>query len=149
MILRNHAIKGTSNRRQLLRMAAWFLPVLAASKLFPQKPTTSETSGGSPQHKHKPFLIVSGFLTGNDFRELSEDEKTAFLEGVWDGYAFALSFAGEPPAALLTFSDCIPHLQNDQLLAIVNKFMQEHPERWGDPMAAIVYAASPKKCWDF
>jgi hypothetical protein len=139
-------MRGLMNRRKLFGLIAWLLPVLAAPKLFPQKPTTSETSA-SLRH-HKPFVIWSGFLTGNAFRELSEAEKAAYLEGIWDGYVLALSFAG-PPAAVPTLIGCIPHLQNDQLLAIVNKHMQEHPERWGDPMGLIVYNALPKECWDF
>ncbi len=122
-------------------------PTAYIEPLLPQKPTTSETSGSRPQHKHKPFIIWTGFLTGNAFRELSEAEKIAYLMGIWDGYIFALSFAGEPPATVQTFIDCIPHLENHQLLAIVNKYMQEHPERWGDPMGSIVSAALPKECW--
>lgn len=149
MIFQNCGTIGTSNRRQLLRMAAWLLPVLASSRLFPQKPTAPETSGSLPQHKHKPFVIWTGFLTGNAFRELSTAEKTVYLEGIWDGYVFALSFGGEPPTAVPTLTGCIPHLQNDQLLAIVNKYIQEHPERWGDPMGLTVFNALPKECWDF
>lgn len=142
-------MKGPLNRRKLFGLMASLLPVLAASKLFPQKPTTPETSGSLPQHKHKPFVIWTGFLTGNAFRELSTAEKTVYLEGIWDGYVFALSFGGEPPTAVPTLTGCIPHLQNDQLLAIVNKYIQEHPERWGDPMGLTVFNALPKECWDF
>ncbi len=123
------------------------MPVLASSRLYPQKPITSKASGNL--HKHKPFVEWTGFRTGNVFRELSEADQTVYLEGIWDGYIFALSFAGELPAAVQTLTDCIPHLRSDQLLAIVNKYMQEHPERWGDPMGVIVFDALPKQCWDF
>ena len=147
MILDNRGIESTSNRRQLLRMAAWLLPVLAASRLQPQKRSTSETSENAPQAQ--TIHIWSGFLTGNAFRELALAEKTAYLEGIWDGYVFALSFAGKPPAAVKALFNCIPHLQNEQLLAIVNKYMQERPERWGDPIGLIVYNTVPKECWEF
>ena len=41
---------------------------------------------------------------------------------------------------------CAPDLMQDQLLAIVEQYMKEHPERWGDPMNMIVYLALPASC---
>ena len=56
---------------------------------------------------------------------------------------------GNPPQLFRPLSTVFRHMQSDQLLAIVNKYMQEHPERWGDPMGEIVSNALPKECWNF
>ena len=45
-----------------------------------------------------------------------------------------------------TLHDCIPDLESDQLLAIVNKYMDQHLERWRDSMNMIVFSALPANC---
>ena len=123
-------------RRHLLTMAVWVLPSLAVA----QTPGISK-SGGTPFGE--PFL--QGFLKGNDFRRLSEPEKTAYLMGIWDGYMFAPAIGGRATNDQ-TLHDCIPDLVPDQLLAIVTKYMDEHPERWGDSMNLMVFNALPANC---
>jgi len=132
---------NSSNRRQLLKMVSWLLPFLATARLSSQTPTTQEKDGLVPLGN--PF--VGGFLTGNDFRRLSEAEKTAYLMGVWDGYLYAPAIGGKSENDQV-LKECIPGLQSDQLLAIVNKYVRENPEQWGGPMNEIVFAALPKEC---
>jgi hypothetical protein len=95
----------------------------------------------------KPFgePFMPGFYTGNDFRQLSEPEKTVYLMGLWDGYMFAPAIGGKAINDQI-LHDCVPGLMPHQLLAIVNKYMNEHPERWGDSMNWIVFNALPSNC---
>ena len=86
-----------------------------------------------------------GFLRGNGFRTLSEPEKTAYLMGIWDGYMFAPAIGGRS-ANDQTLHDCVPDLVPDQLLAIVTKYMDAHPETWGNSMNWIVFSALPANC---
>jgi hypothetical protein len=122
-------------------LAGWILPSFAISQAQQHPPA------GSSKDKFKAFgePTMRGFLTGNDFRRFSEPEKTAYLMGIWDGYMFAPAIGGRAINDQ-TLHDCIPGIESDQLLAIVNKYMDEHPERWGDPMNGIVFGALPANC---
>jgi|GEM_PF-5021130 len=133
-------MRGYLNRRKLIGLMAWLLPGPAITKLLAQQPAPGKSEFlpiGEP--------TMGGFLKGNDFRQRSEAEKTAYLMGVWDGYMFAPAIGGKAKNDQILY-DCIPNLLADQLLAIVNKYMDEHPENWGWPMNLIVYAALPKSC---
>lgn len=132
-------MKGPLNRRKLCGLLAWFLSGQATVNLLAQHPPGKS--------EFKPFgePCLGGFLKGNDFRQLSDAEKTAYLMGIWDGYMFAPAIGGKSKNDQI-LNDCIPNLQADQLLAIVNKYMDEHPEQWGEPMNFIVYSALPKSC---
>lgn len=119
---------------------AWFLSGQATANLLAQQPPSGESDF---KPSGEPFL--GGFLKGNQFRRLSDAEKTAYLTGMWDGYMFAPAIGGKSKNDQI-LNDCIPNLQADQLLAIVNKYMDEHPEHWGESMNWIVYSALPKSC---
>lgn len=127
-------MRGVLNRRGLFRLMAWFLPSLAITDSLAQQ--------SSPW---KRAFIVGGFVTGNKFRLLSEAEKTSYLMGIFDGYLFTLSMSGKAKNAQ-TLRECIPNVQADQLLAIVRRYMDEHPEKWGDSMGLIVFDALPTNC---
>ena len=91
----------------------------------------------------EPFM--GGFLKGNDYRLLSTTEKIAYLTGIWDGYMFSPALGGKAKNDQVLF-DCLPNLVQNQLLAIVEKYMTEHPEEWGSSMNFIVFSALPKSC---
>lgn len=128
------------NRRKLFKVMAWLLPGLAISRLLAQQPTPGK-NGLEPFGE--PYM--GGFLKGNHFRQLSEAEQTAYLMGIWDGYMFAPAIGGKAKNDQILY-ECVPNLLPDQLLAIVSKYMAEHPEKWGSPMNWIVYASLPKNC---
>jgi hypothetical protein len=134
-------MRSISTRRHLLKLAIWTLPSFAIAQT-PQHSITG-SNNNKPIAFGEPFLF--GFYRGNDFRKLSEPEKATYLIGMWDGYMFAPAIGGKSINDQ-TLHDCIPDLESDQLLAIVNKYMNEHPERWGDPMNLIVFNALPANC---
>ena len=133
-------MRSVLNRRNLFGMMAWFLPSLAMAELLAQQPTP-----GKSEFKPVGEPFLGGFLKGNDFRQLSEAEETAYLMGIWDGYLFAPQLGGKAWNDKI-LSDCLSGLLADQLLAIVIKYMNDHPENWGKSMNWIVYAALPKNC---
>ena len=135
-------MSGIPTRRHLLKLAAWALPSFAIAQTA-QSPT-AVSNKGKPKPSGEPFAMTS-YCMGNDFRQLSEPEKSSYLLGMWDGFMFAPVFGGKAKNDQV-LRDCIPGLESDQLLAIVNKYMDEHPEKWGDPMGSIVFSALPPDC---
>jgi hypothetical protein len=129
-----------NDRRSLIKLIAYALPATVTTRIFAQK---VDPSSDKYKSAGEPFML--GFLRGNDFRTLSRVEKIAYVTGVWDGYMFAPALGGKSISDQVLF-DCIPGLVQDQLLAIVEKYMNEHPEVWGQSMNWIVYSALPKSC---
>jgi len=97
----------------------------------------------TPRAFGEPFM--GGFLKGNDFRTLSREERIAYVTGIWDGYMFAPALGGKAASDQALFN-CVPGLTQGQLLAIVEKYMNDHPSDWGMSMNYIVFAALPKSC---
>jgi hypothetical protein len=84
-------MRDISTRRHLLKLAVWILPSFAIAQA-PQHP-----ADGSSKDEMLAFgeLFLPGFFKDNDFRRLSEPEKTAYLMGIWDGYMFAPANGGK------------------------------------------------------
>jgi hypothetical protein len=86
------------------------------------------------------------FYNGNDYRQLADVQKTAYVVGLFDGLVAAglLGATDVAPRRLATcFGDDLPQAQ---LRAIVDKFLDEHPERWGEPMNLLLWASLPQQC---
>jgi len=98
---------------------------------------------GYQQH---PAVMRTGFLTGNDYRKLPYSEKISYISGVFDGFTNATLF-GAPDSSIQTLMNCLPHVPQDQLEAMVSKYLSENPDKWGFPMSYLVFAALPKACW--
>ena len=127
-------------RRRILMSIAWLLPAFVVTKIFSQR-TNSQKDGF--KDAAQPFL--KGCLTGNQFRKLTQPEKIAYVTGIWDGFMFSPALGGQTATDQRLY-DCVPGLMQEQLLAIVEQYMKEHPGRWGDPMNMIVYLALPASC---
>jgi hypothetical protein len=52
---------------------------------------------------------------------------------------------GAARAKMLWLENCVTGM-NDELAAIMTKFVREHPERWHEPMHAQVYTALATTC---
>lgn len=67
-----------------------------------------------------------------------------YLEGALDG----LLTAGLGLKGMQRLGHCTGQMQlvGGQLLAIVNQYMQAHPEEWGDAMPSIIFSALSDAC---
>jgi hypothetical protein len=131
-----------SKRRTFVKQIASLLPTFMVANTIAQQ-RNPEKDDMKPVAE--PFM--GGFFKGNDYRTLPQPEKIAYLTGVWDGYMFSPALGGRAKNDQVLF-DCLPNLVPDQLLAIVEKYMKEHPEKWGSSMNFIVFSALPKSCQD-
>lgn len=131
-------------RRKLIRLAC-LLPFVGSRKLFAQEYGVPVTSGGKGPVVWAYYDPGEEFLTGNQFRTYNADEQAMYLMGLWDGFLFSTAFAGDE-TDVKTLAACLRGWSNQQLLAVVKKYMEEHPENWAHPMNWILWKALPKTC---
>ncbi|WP_323122449.1 hypothetical protein [Burkholderia alba] len=96
-----------------------------------------------------PRIFLPGeFVDGNAYRQFSTLEKQRYLEGVFDGIFYAPAIAMKDLPHAVKLHDCaVNHgMTNVQMAAIVEKYMNDNPERWGDPMTNNAYTAMILAC---
>lgn len=90
-------------------------------------------------------VVTGGFLTGNSFRDLSDTEKHGYAMGFIDGVLISPIF-NAPGKELQWFERCIKGMTNKQVVAILNKFLEENPARWHEPMNILAFRAMVETC---
>lgn len=88
------------------------------------------------------------FYSGNTYLALDANSQVMYLIGVMDGLAQAPLMASRDLARAATFDNCTKTMQitGSQLHAIVNKYLFDHPERWGTQMSILVFSAMIQAC---
>lgn len=101
--------------------------------------------------------LASG-VDGNAWLKLPENVRAGYLVGVFDGWAVLQS---EGEAYRKRHSDAVPgYIENvldglkdchkgkppTQLIAIVDKYVKDHPEDWHFSMASLVSVALGEQC---
>lgn len=89
--------------------------------------------------------IDKGFMDGNDFDKMTENDKHSYVIGVIDGFLLAPIFKASHQ---LTdeWSMCISKMDSLQILAMVEKHHRQKPEMWHLPMHLLIYQASLNAC---
>lgn len=89
-----------------------------------------------------PISIKNGFGTGTEFRAWSEAEKWSYAMGFVNGISMASGVgASEKEMQWFVSSFMQPGMSNSQLAAIISKYLEEHPERWHEPLNFLSYSA--------
>lgn len=83
----------------------------------------------------KTGIHTSG-ITGNHYLTLPEIAKRAYIAGVLDGFCAAEVNDPNP-----IFNKVIEGMTLGQLKAIIEKYMQDNPQEWNNPMSVIVTVA--------
>lgn len=89
--------------------------------------------------------VPVGYVTGVDYREFSKSERMFYLIGTVDGFVAAALFDGKD-AVTLWLNQCIKGVTSVQLTAIVDTFLDSHPERWDQGMNILAYGALLHAC---
>jgi hypothetical protein len=76
-----------------------------------------------------PFLLEHGYLTGGDYLLKPEAERHAYTEGVLDG-VFSSTMLGGDLAVIEKIKSCLLPMKSNQVMAIFDKYLREHPEEW-------------------
>lgn len=104
--------------------------------------------------------IPGGYVTGTDFRKMSAMEQSGYATGLIDGYLTAPHFSGASPGwkGLHTCitqrnydnpnggTDAPRGMTNEQVTAILAKYLADHPEDWHRPMNMVGILAFYKSC---
>ncbi len=90
-------------------------------------------------------LVKGGFLTGNSFRAATDNEKIGYAMGFIDGVFVAPIFAA-PIKEIKWVEKCVDGMTNKQVVAILNKFLDDNPARWHEPMNILAWAAIKTVC---
>lgn len=80
-------------------------------------------------------------LTGNDYQKLPVGFRTTYIIGILDGISAANDLLGKPNPHLSNFLEYTKGMTGGQLVAIVDKFLAEHPEGWHYTMGSSVVMA--------
>ena len=97
-------------------------------------------------------------IDGNAWLKLPENLRAGYLVGVFDGWAYVQSESeayrkGHPDVAagfiegtLDGLKDCHKGKPPSQLIAIVEKYMKDHPDAWHYSMGSLVFVAIGEPC---
>lgn len=89
-------------------------------------------------------------IDGNMYMELPKNGRTLYLGGITAGINIGLALSGieKPDPQLSAFIDYINEMTGGQIVAIIDKWMKEHPEKWHrsmDELFAKALGESAKK----
>jgi len=99
----------------------------------------SSAQGGQPVEIH------NGFVTGTIYRKFNEYQKRSYAMGVIDGI-YLSPFFGASRTHLGWVEKCVQGMDDEQVAAVIDKFLKDHPERWHQTVHASVYAALLSAC---
>ena len=100
--------------------------------------------GSVQEVKSEQFIVHNGFITGNEYFDLIS--KPDYLIGVIDGITLGPLFGANKKKSMEWLTTCVTGMTNLQLLAVVEKFMNENPVRWKEDMHTLVYSSLYKSC---
>src|SRR2546425_2858939 len=103
-------------------------------------------TAGLAAQKEPVELKVSFFLHGNDYLQLPEAAKGAYVTGVVDGLLDAPAAFGAPKKRTAWLEDCVVGTSSEQLAAIADKYLRENPGKWNWPMNGLIYSAMFDAC---
>lgn len=89
--------------------------------------------------------VPHGAYTGLEYRQRTEDERSYYLAGLWDGLLAAPLFGADEKLSE-SFHQCLLQFKTAQLLAIVDKHLADHPVQWQQDMQALALSALRESC---
>lgn len=95
-----------------------------------------------PNH---PVEIKKGFLTGNSFRDLSYAGKRGYAMGFLDGALMSPMFDA-PKRETRWIETCVVGMTDEQVVAILDKFLANNPARWHEQMNILAWVAMKEGC---
>ena len=106
---------------------------------------TIATSAYSADLSAQSIYIHNGFVSGNDYRNWDATEKDRYAIGLIEGMLLA-PFFGASKEQLSWLEECTTRMTSTQIVAILDKYLDENPARWHDGMHAIGYGAMNDAC---
>jgi hypothetical protein len=89
--------------------------------------------------------ISNGFLTGQEYLDLDTNGKRAYAMGIIDGMVAAPLFLA-PQERVEWLSSCIVKMTDEQVVAILTKYLRDNPGEWHHSMNMTSYNAMSGAC---
>jgi hypothetical protein len=93
----------------------------------------------------EPISIKNGFGTGEEFLRMPRQEKRVYLQGLTTGMLAAPLF-GAPKSKMLRMEQCITGMTDTQLVAILEKYLNENPATWQMGPHILMFNALNSTC---
>lgn len=96
---------------------------------------------GSPLFAaNESVWIHNGFGTGQDYIKMTEPQKRAYAIGAINGMMIA-PFFDAPRDKMQWFESYVENMTDEQVEAILSKYLQDNPGRWHDGLHLLMYSA--------
>lgn len=89
--------------------------------------------------------ISRGYFTGRDYFEMSDTEKRAYATGAVNGMLVA-PFFGAPEERLRWFKTCTAKLSDEQLAAILARYISNDPNQLSMSLNVVTFNALKDAC---
>jgi len=94
----------------------------------------------------EPMAVPAGIANGTVYRGMSSANRQTYVAGLWDGLLSAQWFGGDA-TLVATLQLCPGRLMDaEQLTAIVDKYISDHPEAWQHQMSMLFLSAISATC---
>jgi hypothetical protein len=96
---------------------------------------------------HRGGAIHRGFVKAGDFLEWDENGRNGYAMGLLDGMYMAPAFgAPDNNKVLIDIATCAEGMKSSQVVAIIDKYLRDHPEKWHWDLKDIGYNAMLTAC---
>ena len=92
-----------------------------------------------------PVSLSRGFVSGNQYRGLSEVAKNGYVMGLLDGFQFSPIFDGNQ-RRIDALNECLGTSRSDQWMTLLDNYLTQHPERWHWGAHVLMYNALREVC---
>jgi hypothetical protein len=89
--------------------------------------------------------VMSGFGTGQDYIEMSADDKRVYAMGALNGMLVA-PLLGARREDIAWLEACVPRMTDEQVAAILTKYIRERPGQWHLPLNILTFEAMKANC---
>ena len=87
------------------------------------------------------YVLGKFRAVGNQYKQVEESGRTNYVTGLLDGIELGSILDKEEISQL---KDYVSQMSINQIKAIVEKYMNEHPEKWHYPVAPLIFQALRK-----
>ncbi len=92
-------------------------------------------------HSQKETVTISpGFLKGKDYLDMGASEKRAYAMGAINGMTVA-PMLGASEEKVTWLRTCIVNMNDEQVAAIMTKYVRDHPSEWHYGMNVLSFSA--------
>ena len=103
------------------------------------------THGQKQKEKMQTIHTPAYLFKAQGFLQLNEEQRRIYASGLMDGFYGSALFGGNE-RTISDLKHCTIDMNSGQLTAIIEQYVQNHPERWHEPTSVEAYNALVNAC---